>query len=224
MFEQKHGTLYSYNKLGCRCEECKLAKKNIRIRTPIKQHGTKWGYDKGCRCDECREAKASYRRKSHPNSKPPTTDVEKGTRKCITCKEIKLLEDFPKNRREFLGYNYSCKSCHNRISREHKNTPGHRFSTYKSSTKFTKVSFDLSFEEFMLFWNKPCHYCGRGIDGIGLDKKDPKNGYNLTNVVPCCWRCNKSKSNQTAEQFIEMCLDVAKNFKNYIVSPKLNLS
>lgn len=220
MFEQnkKHGTLYGYNIDRCRCDKCKEVKRNIRKGTPVKKHGTKWGYDKGCRCDECKKAKASYWHKQHPNAKPPVTDIEKQLRKCSWCNEIKSLDEFPRNIREFLGRNYYCKPCHNKRSRENKNIPQSRFTTYQWGAKIRKLSFDLSLEEFMLFWNKPCYYCENEIDGIGLDRKDSSIGYNLNNIVPCCWRCNKSKSDQTTYQFIQMCLKISEKFKDYVVS------
>lgn len=34
---QKHGTVWSYAKYGCRCEECKLAKSNERKNRLVKQ-------------------------------------------------------------------------------------------------------------------------------------------------------------------------------------------
>lgn len=223
MFEQniKHGTLRGYNVEGCRCDFCKKAKSDQRKRSPITTHGTKWGYDKGCRCEECKKAKAEYWHKQHPNAKPPTTDIEKGTRKCITCQEIKKLEDFPKNRREFLGINYSCKGCHNQKGRDNKNKPNQRFSVYKTGARVRNLSFVLSLEEFMSFWNKPCYYCGTEIDGIGLDRKDPSIGYILDNIAPCCFQCNRAKMIQTSDQFIQMCLKVAEKFKNCIVPPKV---
>ena len=123
MFEQKHGTLYAYNIDGCRCDKCKEAKRNARKNTPINKHGIKWGYDKGCRCDACKKAKSDYWHKKHPNTRKPVTDVEKGTRKCTWCNVVKPLEDFPRNCREFLGRNYSCRICHREQGRKNKNKP-----------------------------------------------------------------------------------------------------
>lgn len=213
-----HGKEYSYSRKGCRCEACKKAKRDSTRNTPIKKHGTTWGYDKGCRCDECRHAKAKKWEKYHPDVKPPTTDIENRTRKCIYCDITKPLEEFHKNIREFLGRDYRCKLCKNKRSRENKNTPGHRFSTYQSGAKTRKISFNLSFEEFNSFWDKPCYYCGVDINGIGLDRKDPKDGYRIENIVPCCVQCNRAKTIQTTEEFISMCIRVAQKFKDHIVS------
>lgn len=40
---------------GCRCEECRSAKK-AADRRPVGKHGIT-GYQKGCRCPQCRAAK-----------------------------------------------------------------------------------------------------------------------------------------------------------------------
>lgn len=64
----KHG-IPGY-KAGCRCEECREAKK--RSRTPVGRvrrangepapHGTTTNYSRGCRCQECKDAVATYAR------------------------------------------------------------------------------------------------------------------------------------------------------------------
>lgn len=220
----KHGTTGSYDK-GCRCEICKKAKSDYRKKAPIKEHGKKWSYDKGCRCSKCREAKNLAVRKQYGRQpQKVTTDVIAGTRKCYVCKEIKLLEEFGanKNRRAYLGRSNDCKICKNKRSRENKNKPEQRFSVYKSGARVRKIEFNLSFEQFMHFWCLPCYYCSSIINGIGLDRKDPKRGYDIENIVPCCGRCNRAKTIQTTEEFISMCLKVAEKFKNHIVDPKTN--
>lgn len=221
--QTEHGTANSYNK-GCRCDRCKKAKSEYRTSTPIKGHGTKWYYDKGCRCDSCLNAKIEYRKKikkNHPivEGRKITTDIIEMTRICYVCKETKSLGEFCRNsnRRASMGRSHECRVCHNLRGRKNKNTPAHRFSTYKSSAQVRKISFNLTYEEFISFWEKPCHYCGDPIEGIGLDRKNQQGDYSIENVVPCCRVCNRAKNIQTTEEFIEMCLKVSKNFKNHIV-------
>jgi len=219
---KKHGTTYSYNK-GCRCKKCCNAKRDYRKKSSIKGHGTKWYYDKGCRCEECKKAKSEYWHKQNPDAKPrTTTNVEDNTRLCHVCKKRKSLEDYGRCKGRFLDKMYECKDCHNERSKKNKNTPGQRFSTYRSGAKVRKIKFDISFKQFMKFWCKPCYYCGTDIDGIGLDRKDSNDGYNIGNIVSCCSRCNRSKTIQTADDFISMCLKVADKFQNRIVGPTRN--
>ena len=43
-----------------------------------------------------------------------------------------------------------------------------------------------------------CYYCNLELNetGIGLDRLDNKNGYNIDNVVPCCGPCNYTRGNR----------------------------
>jgi hypothetical protein len=72
-------------------------------------------------------------------------------------------------------------------------TPQRRLAAYKSGAKQRGLSFDLTQEEFMTFWQVPCSYCGSSIDTIGLDRIDSGIGYTMTNIVSCCVVCNKMK-------------------------------
>ena len=224
IFEKKveHGTAKSYN-YGCRCAKCKKAKSEYRTQTPIKGHGTKWYYDKGCRCDACVDAKMAYRKKiSKSKPRKVTTNVEKGTRVCYSCGIEKRLDEFGRNsnNRAFLGRSHECRVCHNKRNRLNKNKPKAKFSIYKSGAKKRNIPFLLSFEEFSLFWNKPCYYCNDQIEGIGLDRKNSDGPYSVKNVVPCCTRCNYAKRNKNEEEFVSMCIKVAEKFKHNIMSPK----
>lgn len=80
-----------------------------------------------------------------------------------------------------------------------------RFTRYKSQAKIRNLSFNLTFEQFIEFWNKPCFYCGTHIEGIGLDRLDNNIGYELNNCVPCCLMCNIMKNNQSQKDFINKC-------------------
>ena len=216
---EKHGTQGYYNK-GCRCERCKLAKREYRTQTAVLGHGTKWYYDKGCRCDSCVDAKQEYRRKTHPQKhRKLTTDIIEGTRICYSCKETKRLDEFGrnKNNRVFLGRSHECRGCHNERGRRNKVEPQARYRTYKYGAKYRKIGFNLSYDEFMSFWNLPCYLCGKEIEGIGLDRKDSGSSYVLGNVEPCCAMCNKSKGPRTYDEFIKMCQLVSKKFEERTV-------
>ena len=71
-------------------------------------------------------------------------------------------------------------------------SPSVRYNTYKSSAKTRDIPFELTFEQFKLFWQKPCKY-GCTIDTIGLDRIDSSKGYTLDNVISCCATHNKMK-------------------------------
>lgn len=58
----------------------------------------------------------------------------------------------------------------------------------------------------------PCHYCGalptnkhdfeNTIPYQGVDRINSDNGYTPDNVIPCCWECNRRKSDTPYLEFV----------------------
>ena len=71
-------------------------------------------------------------------------------------------------------------------------------------------TFDLTYEQFIQFWQEPCFYCHARIPTIGLDRIYNKEHYVIDNIVPCCSVCNRMKSNLCAGVFIDKCKAIAK--------------
>ena len=84
-----------------------------------------------------------------------------------------------------------------------------------------KVPFKLKYEELLdiIEHNNKCHYCETPLvynkhsrywgknntRAHQLDRKDNDKGYLVDNVVPCCWECNRLKSNRfTYEEFMKL--------------------
>ena len=97
------------------------------------------------------------------------------------------------------------------IKARYDKSPKCRYSIYKSNAKIGGRAFKLTFEQFMQFWQKPCHYCSSSIETIGLDRIDNNKGYSLDNVTPCCETCNKMKCKLMVSEFVEHCEKVVKN-------------
>lgn len=55
--------------------------------------------------------------------------------------------------------------------------------------------FNLSFEDFCSAIDSECIYCdgyfGKTVFGIGLDRLDNTKGYEVGNIVSCCYNCNR---------------------------------
>lgn len=66
----------------------------------------------------------------------------------------------------------------------------------------------ISKEQFIKIAAQPCHFCGVK-PAVGLDRLVPKRLYRASNVVPCCHRCNTSKSDMTYRHFLDLCIKVA---------------
>jgi len=90
---------------------------------------------------------------------------------------------------------------------------------YKTESKKRNVPFTLTDEEFFQLTSQNCYYCGiepqnvikpthydsrepeRWFTYTGIDRLDSSKGYELTNVVPSCWVCNRAKVSMSEEQF-----------------------
>jgi 5-methylcytosine-specific restriction endonuclease McrA len=88
----------------------------------------------------------------------------------------------------------------------------------RRAQKFNRA-WKISDKCFRKLIQQPCYYCKampyhsqKGKRGTlyytGLDRVDPKEGYTLDNVVPCCRHCNQAKNNMTTCEFKEWIIDV----------------
>ena len=71
--------------------------------------------------------------------------------------------------------------------------PEQKFAVVRAQARYRGDHWALTFEEFMRFWQMSCHYCGETPTGVRLDRVDPTQGYEVSNVVSCCWACNRGK-------------------------------
>jgi len=106
-------------------------------------------------------------------------------------------------------------------ARRHK--PGRIFGEYKRDAKRRNRNFELTKEQFIQYWEKPCYYCGDKVKFIGLDRIDNERGYTINNIVSCCWECNRMKKNYSQKEFLDKCVKIAKNLlareREVIASP-----
>ncbi len=86
-------------------------------------------------------------------------------------------------------------------SQEYGKRPEKIFKVYQWAAKRRGISFNLTYEQFLTFWQKPCFYSQHGIETIGLDRINNDVGYEMNNVVPCCAICNRMKADMSQEQF-----------------------
>ncbi len=85
-------------------------------------------------------------------------------------------------------------------------------SNTRRNAKTRNYEFSLSTDEAKNLMIQNCYYCGidpkqmsRGRNGNvfynGLDRVDNSVGYTKTNVVPCCFNCNRAKGEMTVSEF-----------------------
>lgn len=94
---------------------------------------------------------------------------------------------------------------------------------YLRNAKMREIEWNLTFEEFCSLILKPCHYCGTEygtttkmkfgdrLNHNGVDRFYNDVGYNITNCVACCKRCNAAKSNMHPAEFESWIMNVYSN-------------
>jgi 5-methylcytosine-specific restriction endonuclease McrA len=143
------------------------------------------------------------------------------SKNCTKCKKSKSLDEFYNDNRRGKR-KPQCKDCcdaskaawrYQNISKDkttnsvwrqknadkifNQNRTGkRRFVSGRQGAKQRGYTWDLTFEQWIdLVLGHSCHYCGGTLPeaGCGLDRKDNKIGYVISNVVTCCKECNDIK-------------------------------
>lgn len=130
---------------------------------------------------------------------------------CSACGKDGTSDDFFKDNQKPRGYVSRCKECYQRqanVIRFEK--PYRREMEIKLNAKNRDIDWDLTREQFMSFWLKPCFYCGGDIPTVGLDRIDNSKGYVFENLVPCCGLCNRMKSVMSIADFVDHCGNVVR--------------
>lgn len=97
-----------------------------------------------------------------------------------------------------------------RYTEKYLRTPENKFNVYCKDAQRRGITWNLSFKEFMLFWQKPCVVCDCAIETIGLDRIDNNRGYSLDNVRPMCKKHNYMRNKYSDEDIIELATGLSK--------------
>lgn len=133
------------------------------------------------------------------------------TKICPSCSKPKTLNEFYKDESKVLSVTTYCKDCSdskrqlypNSYWRNNKTTAKAKYASLRGNCPQRNISFKLREEEFISWFEsqpKLCFYCGRplvrfkrGNDGLTVDRLDNHIGYQIDNIILCCWRCNLIK-------------------------------
>ena len=118
------------------------------------------------------------------------------TKNCARCESCKIIYNKEQQKIYRQTKNYKC-------------NPNYKYKIYVSKAAERGYEFNLSFQQFMSFWNKPCYYCNDDIKSIGIDRVNNDSGYTIDNVVPCCTTCNKMKMTMSQSNFINKCICIS---------------
>jgi len=75
-----------------------------------------------------------------------------------------------------------------------------KYSSYKSRAKSKNIQFSLTKEDFKFILKQDCFYC-KAPNANGIDRYLNTRGYYHGNVAPCCWTCNRAKSDMNFIEF-----------------------
>ena len=92
-----------------------------------------------------------------------------------------------------------------------------KYNSIRRGAHIRDIKFNLSFNEYLPFFNKPCYYCG-DEGQISLDRLDSSLGYIKNNIVACCTACNVMKGTLSASDYIFQCKKITKRPKSYSVN------
>ena len=88
-------------------------------------------------------------------------------------------------------------------------------SSYKTGARTRRFLCNLLTEDFVRLFAGNCFYCGAApklyraygaaseFPYNGIDRFDNTRGYDLDNVVSCCYQCNRAKGTMTFQEFRE---------------------
>jgi hypothetical protein len=106
---------------------------------------------------------------------------------------------------------------HKKLRAERGQTLDYKFTAYKTAAKRRNFEFTLSKEQFSLFWQQPCFYCGSEILTIGIDRVDNELGYISENCVSCCPDCNMLKRGYSLE-FVKQHISTIQNYDGIVTN------
>ena len=146
---------------------------------------------------------------------------------CKTCDTVQLRSHFTRDKSKPDHLLPKCKGCQRayraspagiearlKADRKYQAKPTSRYAKYQRSAAERGYSFDLTYKQFMVFWQKPCTHCGDAIATIGLDRVDSTKPYRRDNVEPCCRVCNASKSDSSTEDWYEHMNKIINNVED----------
>ncbi len=136
-------------------------------------------------------------------------------KQCSKCKEHKTFTEFHKAVKSKDGLQSHCKSCAREATRQYRwsrreqvneqakidsKKPRTRYKTSIRAAAKRGHQWTITEDEFYILLKEECYYCNGQIGdrktqgGSGLDRIDNDVGYTLTNVLPCCTICNKTRN------------------------------
>ena len=175
---------------------------------------------------------------------------KKQKKKCVFARCVCGVEKVVQLNNLISGSSERCLNCAAKIRAEIQKARADRsgsvnkrcaYGRYKKGAKDRDLVFSITFDDFLEFASKKCHYCGgeptncydlkyhrgpqkgqsrAGVPFIhnGIDRIDSNLGYIKTNCVTCCKICNRAKSDMGEVGFYEWISRVYHHCKERMIS------
>jgi hypothetical protein len=132
---------------------------------------------------------------------------------CRLCGLPKDEEDFYENRAKrpdgsvYVTRRTECRDCTDKRTRKYHRENRHIvvYGNCRKASRHRGLECDLTKEAVKELILRPCEYCGEDDPAaIGLDRAENSVGYVLSNVVPCCIRCNALKRDMPLQAWLQI--------------------
>ena len=102
-----------------------------------------------------------------------------------------------------------------RAQKKYRSTPHGRYVISTHSGLRKGLGFDLTESQYDTLMIQPCYYCNGslGSTGLGLDRINNSIGYTLTNVLPCCKDCNRTRGDRFSVDETKAMIDFIKEYR-----------
>jgi len=178
----EHGTVYRYSKRGCRCDQCRAAATAARAST-AKQHCSRCGTPTQSKnpnpvCHPCRRMRMEPRLKSWP---------------CAHCGSDAVKWYSTGGRARWLRNKYCSDAC--RAAANPSTGPSDPYLRRSEKVPGLKANRRLKLLHKWQRQGRRCSYCSGPCESVDHVVPIARGGTNYEgNLVPCCMRCNGSKS------------------------------
>jgi hypothetical protein len=117
---------------------------------------------------------------------------------CLKCQVSKPVSSFAPKRGVRDGLQSWCRECMRvRQKANYRTSAWDQYRVSRNRARQRGLKWDLDFTTWEFLRSQPCDYCGLPIEtkAGSLDRLDNAVGYELGNVVPCCFICNSMRNN-----------------------------
>lgn len=136
--------------------------------------------------------------------------------KGIKAKLERIFNPMKYRKRDMAKY-YKKPGFFNQQCREYSYTLKGRYGFGKRKAKRQELIWDITREQHAELLNRPCYYCSVSLldeMGVGLDRIDNNKGYILSNVLPCCGNCNKTRGDRFSIEEMKLMITTLLDFRN----------